>query len=253
MRPHPRVLAIARVVPLLWFGLACTNDRLCAQSGVTTFGVQVKPVVPLSFFDPQVDLVGGALKGRVTLTGGFAFGMLVRTGLSRTISLETGISQIRRNYDWELWNDTAGSHAADKIRYIGYEIPVNMLVYIRLGQRTYMNTALGASIDMYPSDAVREVDLDRAFWYRNGWVQAGLAGNLGVEYRFDKAGTVYLGATYHRAFGDMAIAQLTYFTDQLVPYSIQKGISGSYLTVDLRYFFPEDRDRSHGRGDRTDR
>ncbi|MCB0792056.1 MAG: hypothetical protein H6595_02280 [Flavobacteriales bacterium] len=209
--------------------------------------------MPISFFDPEVEFGEGTLNGRVALTGGFAFGMLVRTGITRTLSLETGISQIRRNYEWELVNDTSGFQAKDRIRYIGYEIPVNLLVYIRLGERTFMNAALGASVDMYPSDAVRAVELGRAFWYRNGWVQAGAVGNMGVEYRTDKSGIIYLGATYHRAFGDMAISQLTYYSRELVPYAIQRGISGSYLTVDLRYFFHEDPDRTRVRRQRRKR
>lgn len=214
-----------------------------AQQGVTTFGMQVKPVVPLSFFDPRVDVQDGALRGSLELTGGFSFGMLVRHGFSKLVSLETGINQIRRNYRWELLNDTVALDGGDRIRYVGYEVPVLVLVYVRLGERTWMNTALGGSFDMYPSDAVRGTDDARAVLFRNGWVQAGAVGNIGFEYRTEHSGYIYFGATYHRAFSAMALAELTYFDRNGAGTSVSTRLSGSYLTLDLRYYFHEDPQR----------
>ncbi|MBK8949512.1 MAG: hypothetical protein IPM68_11815, partial [Flavobacteriales bacterium] len=168
---------------LLLFLFLFLQLRAEAQQGVTTFGMQVKPVVPLSFFDPRVELQYGALSGSVELTGGFGFGMQVRHGFTRMLSLETGIHQIRRNYRWELLNDTVDIAGSGRIRYVGYEVPVLLLVYIRLGERTWMNTALGASLDMYPSDAINNTDDARAYLFRRNWLQVGAVGNIGFEYR----------------------------------------------------------------------
>ncbi|MCB0795132.1 MAG: hypothetical protein KDB88_10375 [Flavobacteriales bacterium] len=210
--------------------------------------MHAKPVIPFDFFDPLVEFGTGALNGTMELTGGFGFGMLVRHGISNTFSFETGISQIRRGYAWQLVNDTNGFAADDRIRYIGYEIPVTGLVFVRLGERSYMNASLGASLDMYPSDAVREVVDARAFMSRSGWAQFGLNGNLGFEYRTERSGIIYLGATYHRAFGDMAQATLTWFSPRTgLPSNISTPLAGSYLTLDLRYLFHEDPNRERVR------
>lgn len=218
-----------------------------AQRGVTTLGIQIKPVLPLEFFDPLVTVERPSLSGRVELTGGMAFGMSVRIGLSNTFSLETGLGQITRRYSFSIANDTSGYTGGDRLRYVGYELPITGLVYIRLGQRLWMNTALGVSLDFYPSDAVRDIDEGRIYVYRQNWSQLGVLGNLGVEYRTEKSGMFYLGATYHRPFNPMAQAQLTYFGPNQFRYEMLQDLSGTYLTVDLRYYFHEDPERRKAR------
>lgn len=211
-----------------------------AQRGVTTFGMQLKPVVPFSFFDPLTNLERPSLKGTVELTGGYAFGMSIRVGVTNAISFETGIGQIRRNYAFSLLNDTSGYSATDRVRHTGYEIPLTGLVFIRLGERMWMNSAIGLSLDMYPSDVQRDVERGRIYLFRSNWAQFGVLGNMGVEYRTESKGSFYLGATYRRPFNDMALAELTYYGPSFFPYTMQSFLDGSYLTVDLRYYFHED-------------
>ncbi len=211
-----------------------------SQSGVTTFGIQVKPVIPLDFFDPSITVEREHLTGTIELTGGYAFGMNVRVGLSNTISLETGISQINRNYRFDLVNDTSGYAEGSTFRYIGYEIPIVALVYIRLGERAWMNAALGFSLDLYPSDVQKDILEGRVYVFRNNWAQFGALANLGVEYRTERSGYFYLGGSFHRPFGEMAFADLTYYGPSFFPYTMRTPLDGSYLTLDLRYYFHED-------------
>ncbi|MCI1753320.1 MAG: hypothetical protein LKM36_10775 [Flavobacteriales bacterium] len=226
--------------------LFATLQTAQAQLGVTTFGIQLKPVIPFGFFDPVTTLEQGTLASTVELKGGMAFGMVVRTGLTKAISLEVGIDQITRRYDVALSNDTNAYNGSTQIRFVGYEVPVTCLVYIRLGEKTWMNNALGLSMDFYPSDAVRNFDAGQVYYYRRNWAQLGVVGNIGVEYRTEKSGYFYLGGTFHRPFQDLALAEVIW-TDQYQnyrPYSMSKFINGSYLTVDLRYYFHEDPDKA---------
>ena len=203
-------------------------------------------MIPFSFFDPVTQLEEGALSSSIELKGGLAFGMVVRTGLTKAISLETGINQITRRYDVSLANDTNGYAGSIPIRFIGYEVPVTCLVYIRLGERTWMNNALGFSADLYPSNVVRNFDVNQVYFYRRNWAQFGVVGNIGVEYRTEKSGYFYLGGTFHRPFNDMALAEVIW-SDKYQgfrPYSLNKYLNGSYLTLDLRYFFHEDPDKA---------
>ncbi len=244
-----RTVRMLGVFALVW----AVSGRLSAQAGVTTFGVQVKPVVPLDFFDPVSTATRPSLTGTVELTGGYGFGMSVRVGISNTFSLETGIGQIQRRYRFGLVNDTSGYSETDNLRYIGYEVPVTGLVYIRLGQRSWMNAALGFSIDLYPSDAQRDIAKGRIYVFRTNWAQVGVLGNLGVEYRTEKSGIFYIGGTFHRPFNPMAQADLTYYyfgQPSFQYYTTSTTLSGSYLTVDLRYYFHEDPDRTRARRDR---
>ena len=97
---------------------------------------------------------------------------------------------------------------------------------------------------MYRSDVQRDLEEGRIYRYYRNWIQAGVVGNLGVEYRTEKSGTFYLGATFHRPFNDMALAEFTYYGPNFFPYSLSTMLDGSYLTVDLRYYFHEDPDRN---------
>lgn len=215
------------------------------QAGVTTFGLQFKPVIPFGFFEPVTTFQRPHVNATLELNGGQAFGMLVRTGLSKSISLEVGLDQITRRYQFTMANDSAGYNDSGSLRYVGYELPVTCLVYIRLGERAWMNNAIGASIDFYPSDAHKELPSAQAYLFRRNWAQIGVVGNMGVEYRTEKSGYFYLGATFHRPFGDMAQADATWL-DRYAgyrPYRMSTMLSGSYLTLDARYFFHEDPDK----------
>lgn len=215
--------------------------------GVATVGLQAKPVIPFTFFDPVTRVEATPLSGSVELTGGFAFGMVVRAGITKSISIETGINQITRRFDVAIANDTNGYAVQDKVRFIGYEIPAMAMVYIRLGERSWMNNALGFSADLYPSDAEKAQEYSRVYMARRDWLQLGLVANIGVEYRTYKSGWFYLGATYHRPFGDIAEAELTWYDATGFGTTNKALIPGSYLTVDLRYFFHNDPDKARRR------
>jgi hypothetical protein len=113
-----------------------------------------------------------------------------------------------------------------------------------------MNASGGVSFDTYPSnafstnDAVVDtlvLDIEQRT-FRRSWVQMAVLANYGFEYRTKDKGYWYLGASYHRPFSDMATTEVTYLRNT-VPEVVLADLSGSYLTVDLRYFFHEDPDR----------
>ena len=224
---------------------------LQAQEGRSTLGIVARPVFPLSFFDPITTFDRGPLRGRAELTGGFAFGMSVRAGITKAISLETGINQTTRRYNVSLRNDSVAYSGEDELRFVGYEIPVLALVYIRLGERSWMNTALGFSADIYPTDAQRILEVSRLYYARRGWLLPGVVANIGVELRTYKSGWFYGGFTYHRPFGDMATAEFTWYGSDNLGRTVKARIGGSYLTLDLRYYFHSDPDRPRQR--RNDR
>jgi len=240
------LLPIPLRIALLFGGMCANVCSGLAQQGVTTFGFQVKPVFPISYFDPVVNLERPQLTGKIELTGGFAFGMSVRVGVTKAISLETGLGQIKRRYSFSTANDTSGYAESGEVRYIGYELPITALVYIRLGERSYMNTSLGLAADFYPSDVQQDIEESSIYIYRQNWAQLAVLGNIGVEYRTYKSGIFYLGATFHRPFNTMAVADLTWFDvnpNAVVPYTMRAALNGSYLTMDLRYYFHEDPER----------
>lgn len=217
-----------------------------AQERVLTAGFQLKPMIPVSFLSG--DNFSRSIEG-VTLTmknaPGYSAGMVVRKGITKTISFETGINIVQRNFTLGLAVDSSAFEEQSSVRIIGYEIPLLGLVYIRLSERIYMNAALGVSLDMFPSVNVGNNSFSGAFQhlaYRRNWMQVGLLSNLGWEYRSKEKGIYYLGFSFHRPFTQIYQNQFTVFRPG-PDLTAVNGLRGSYFTIDLRYFFNEPPER----------
>lgn len=173
---------------------------------------------------------------------GYTFGMVVRRGFTRTISLETGINYLRRNYSMvcTFADDTLNLRDESDFGMVTYEIPIQGLVYIRLGQQFYMNASFGISINWFASD-VASFSEEHAITQRSNlnrvWFNPALLSNIGFEYRTEKAGIFYLGASLHRPFNHVSNTFINYDKGMGNKYTTRTELSGSFLTFDVRYFF----------------
>lgn len=196
------------------------------------FGVFNLDSVALS--DPDLNF-----RGVYQFHSGFGFGGIIRMKLSDTWNLESGLYYTRRNFRFKI-NDLMGSFEDEiDVRNVSYEIPLKGLVYIRLGERVFMNVALGASVNFVASD-IASYQLNYSFKaFKPAWARAGIIGNLGVEYRTPEDGYFYIGASYNQILGDMMITEIDYFRGGDPPAYRQRGtLDGTYFAIDFRYFFP---------------
>lgn len=214
-----------------------------AQQSITTFGLQFKPILSSEITNTESQFKqSGDIGFEILPRGGYSFGMVVRKGFNNQFSLETGINFTRRNFDLRITEDSSGFVGNSDFKYIIYEIPILGLIYIQLGQNTYMNTAFGVSLNFLPSDWESYEDYFIHYSQRESWIIPSLLANVGFEYRTYKSGYWYLGVSLHRPFMNLTEAGVGYterdYTRQ-VKESAFFGISGNYLTIDLRYFFHE--------------
>ena len=209
-----------------------------AQDGVVTVGFQVKPIFSNEFFKtgPESGTLG-TFSSTITPQSGYCAGMVIRRGFTQKLSLETGINFVRRNYKIEIIDTNL--NITDKFKFVGYEIPVSALVYIRLGEKLFMDASLGGSFDFFPSDIATEDEIYYQSGQRPRWVNMALISNLGFEWRTENSGYFYLGASFHRPF-DFIFASLAQLKTMNISNYVRNDIAGNYLTVDLRYFFHED-------------
>ena len=226
---------------LLTFAYCLLSIANCSsQSRLTTFGLQIKPVFPLGFLGTgkQTVFVDTAnVKFDLSLKSGYSFGMVIRKNFSDLLALETGINYVKRKYSLDI-SDEKFSEGSD-FRIIGYEIPASLLVYIRLGEKIFMNASLGASADMYASNVQSGSTSHSTLTVRNHTFQAAIIANLGWEYRTEQSGYFYLGASLHRPFDSELTTKVSYKRNS-TELDVYQPLSGSYLTIDLRYFFYED-------------
>ena len=234
------------LLPKNWFFIflfVFANCRLqtvnCSAQRSAVFGIQFKPVFPVGFLGTgkqtvTVDSVN--MKFDLALQSGWNFGMVIRKNFTNLLALETGINYVKRKYHLDITDE--GYDESSEFRIIGYEIPVSLLAYIRLGEYIYMNAALGVSADMYASNVQSVGDHHSTLTVRNHTFQPAVVANLGWELRTTKSGYFYLGGSLHRPF-DYELTTQVHYKRAPKELDVYQPLSGSYLTMDVRYFFPE--------------
>lgn len=210
--------------------------QVTAQENTVTVGLQAKPIFPVKFLKTGPQLLSqNGVDFKVSPKLGYSGGMVIRWGFTKTISLETGINYVKRNYDLEFSTDTFKGKSDFGI--VNYQIPVSALVFIRLADKLYMNASAGLSVDMFVSDIKTFGSYFSNYAQRNGVFQSGVLANLGWEYRTEKAGYFYLGASFQRPFVQIYNANLNYVKADNTRENVEMKLLGSYLTFDIRYFF----------------
>jgi hypothetical protein len=74
---------------------------------------------------------------------------------------------------------------------------------------------------------------------RKNVFQPAVIANLGWEWRTVKSGYFYIGASFHAPFSYEYVTRIRYEEGQ-VTEEFYNTLSGSYLTIDFRYFFHEE-------------
>lgn len=225
-----------RLVLCLLLPLGPGFTLLHSQENVFTAGFQYKPIFQSSFFGSGVrsatqNGIGFSIEQKM----GLSAGMVIRCGLGKRFAFESGINYTKRNFDLSLTDTTFSGNSGFKI--IGYEIPALGMVFLQMGDKIHTNTSLGLSMDMYPSNISTRDSYFRHFSRKHGTFQFAALANLGAEYRTEKTGIFYLGASYH--------LPLSWFYESNIMYEPTRDIgriklSGAFLTLDLRYYFHED-------------
>lgn len=217
---------------------------LSAQKGVTTVGLQIKPIFESGLLKTGKEKISqNNVDFDITLKSGFAAGMIIRRGFSDLLSLEGGINYVKRKYELVITDNDAAFKGISEFRIIGYEIPLSLLVYAQLGENLFMNASMGYCLDIFVSDIYT---FDTSYFDNyalfNSRFRSAVIANLGLELRTEKSGYFYIGASYHRPFGDIYVEKVLYEANGKKE-EITTGLSGNYLTLDLRYFFHEEPDK----------
>ncbi|WP_300659864.1 hypothetical protein [Fluviicola sp.] len=211
------------------------------------FGIVASPVIPNNFIGAvhtEIQDENKIMTADFHNKWGYTFGATIRIGLSKSISIETGISQVRRIYDVGVSIPDSNLYARQKLAFINYDIPLNALFYVKLTEQWYMDASLGVSITHYPSDvqdSMHPTPKKTVFVQGRRTESTYFAMNAGIgfEYRTPKAGTFFLGfgakvPLKQPLFGVAILRQSGTGTQ----FFIYKPITAGYFTIDFRYFIP---------------
>lgn len=224
--------------------LFCAHPS-CAQKGVSTFGLQYKPILPNRLIGTyKQDFNETQLVSSVQQKLGHSFGGVVRRGLTKNISFETGINFTQRNFKLDFSVPDSSYQSVSDVGLVSYEIPFSCLVYIQLSDKLFINTSLGTGLTIFTSNVRKQVPIEGAnesFLMEGAYkskIQGVLLANFGFEFRTRKSGYFYLGSSFHLPFAPIITMAMAYEYAGGNAVSRQ-NVLGSYLTIDLRYFFHE--------------
>jgi hypothetical protein len=224
---------------MLMLLLAC--DSVYCQKKVTTVGIQFKPIFPVDFVGTGKILNDTAgVHFETELNSGFSTGLIIRHNFTDLLAIETGINYIRRKYTLAITDSVYKE--TSQFRVIGYEIPVSLMVYARLGEKIYINGSMGPSLDMFASSVQSNGESFSHVAFRNHVFQPALNANIGWEYRTEKSGNLYLGISYHRPFSFIYLSK-THYDYNGKDITMFNELLGNFLTLDFRYFFHEEEKR----------
>lgn len=203
----------------------------------TYFGIGFSPLIPGNMIrNNDIIIDRDSIIFKVKQKPGYVFGMEVRHDFTRFMALQTGISFTKRIYD-------VSAHETDttitnNLNFIGYEIPLSVLGFVRVSKNFYIDVSAGACMNFYPSDIV----VSHFYGRRYRWAQTSLLMNVGVEYRHENIGNFYLGLLYQ--YHEKNMMTVYYYSDKIYGKAdLYAGLSGNFLSANVKYFFPQNPDR----------
>ena len=220
---------------------------LKAQNNNTTFGLQYKPIIPAKYFNSsRVDKSFGEYNFNLIPKYSNAFGMILRHQINKTFSLEYGLNYIQRNYKLTIMNYEQDINDFTVFGMRSYEIPIQLLTYVRVSEFWYLNVTFGISHNVLASNIISYGEIDtfsQKTKRKEGGYRALLA-NIGMEYRTENNGRYYIGTSLHSSFTEIGRLEPQY-NDLNNSFNYQEAeklffeIPGNFITIDFRYFFAE--------------
>ena len=234
---------------ILFIFVFAFTGKSYSQAHVLAFGLQYKPIIPTNIFGAGKLYAESESGNFNTLTKqkyGNVLGGIIRVGFTRHLSLETGINYVMRSYSTTFNVPDSNVSVTNDFRVVSYQIPISLLVYIKLSDMFHMNVALGTSAAIFPSNIATLTTTDQnskmsfqTEGLRSGWFQGTFDANIGFELRTKKIGYFYLGASYQLPYKSIMYMAFEYEHSGNTQELLYSNLNGAYLTVDVRYFFAE--------------
>jgi hypothetical protein len=211
------------------------------------FGLQSRLVIPSNFLGAvETDLSDQQFSSNLVQKLGFSYGALIRADYTKNISLEGGINFIQRQFNATMSYSDSIEFVQDtnRLTFISYELPLTGVVKIQLGKSLFSMVGLGPAFTFKPT-SVKLIDQPggKHTFYHTGSVKKfgiDINAQAGFEYKTKKSGSFY--------FGGSAKIPTSYLFNWGGKYSQQGSsfylidfakVNGSFLSFDLRYYFPK--------------
>ena len=230
---------------LLIIATACSIQFGFCQKKKTELGIVLRPIFESETFRTgPIIAVNDDLVLTMRQKSGFAYGVIIRHGLTKGLNFEGGITITTRNVSLNVIDEEYGYDIDSDFKFLTYELPIQVMSKVPIRDNFFITASGGFVFDFLPSD-LETFTPDGEFYHRTfykSWIQGAISANMGLEYATKNAGSFYLGASFHQPFTDLTVTRVETqkrINNRMEEHTIFTNIPGSYLTFDLRYFFPE--------------
>lgn len=212
------------------------------------FGLHVRTIFPTQFIGTNtLVLEKDGFESTISQRMGYSFGGTVRAGLTELISIETGINYTQRYYNIDFSVPDSNISGSSEFGFIEYDVPLNALFYIRLSEKWYANASMGFALTFKPTNVqtFEQPVAPHRFIYtgllRSKFSVDAMA-NFGFEYRTEKNGFFYIGGSARVPFSPLFDLVASYEWQGVSTRTFGE-MDGSFLSIDVKYFFPNIRNR----------
>ena len=222
---------------------------LKGQDNNTKFGFQYKPIIPSQYFNSaHLEKSSGAYRFNLDPKYSNSLGMVLRQKINNTFTIESGLNYTQKNYHLTINNDVQNINDFTSFGIRSYELPIQLLTYVRASKLWYLNVAFGISQNILASDIISFGNMTENYsqnTYRKSGGYRAILANLGMEYRSQQKGDYYIGTSLHLPWTEIGRVYPRYedsnniFNDQNFDNKFFLEITGTFITIDLRYFFKE--------------
>ena len=232
-----------KIIFILFFYFAFNAK---SQNSKTTFGIQYKPIISAAYFNAaNLSISSASYNFNLKPKYSNSFGMVIRRQINKTFSVESGLNYTQRNFKLSITNNTINLSDFTAFGMRSYELPLQLLTYVRASENWYLNIAFGISHNVLASDILSYGEESENYFqntYRKNGGYSALLANVGMEYRTENKGYYYFGTSLHRPW--KAIGRIyPEYDDKTNIFNEEKefyfDMLGNFVTIDFRYFFAE--------------
>jgi hypothetical protein len=228
-----------KIIFILFFYFAFNAK---SQNSKTTFGIQYKPIIPAEYFNAaNLSISSASYNFNLKPKYSNSFGMVIRRQINRTFSVESGLNYTQRNFKLSITNSAINLSDFTTFGMRSYELPLQLLTYVRASENWYLNIAFGISHNVLASDIFSYGEESENYFqktYRKNGGYSALLANVGMEYRTESKGYYYFGTSLHRTWKAIGrvFPEYDYFNKDK---EFSLDLLGNFVTLDFRYFFTE--------------
>ena len=160
---------------------------------------------------------------------------LIRFKLKDRFSLQSGISAIRRSYNYGISTDTLGFSGS--LIQTSFQIPITGLLQVQISDKMNVGTEVGLVAEIFPGDVAAGDEDHYALIYVQRRFKSSLKASALTNYELESGAKLEFGLTYQRLLGRLGSFYLDY-EGAANTISTRTDLQGHFFSANIAFFFP---------------